>query len=221
MPDVPAYDANGSARGSASLPDDWFAERVSEAALYQSVRAFEANQRQGTASTLTRSAMSGSGAKPWRQKGTGRARAGTRKSPLWTGGGIIFGPSPRDYRQRIPKGVRRLALRSALRQKLDDGALFVVELEPFGEPRTARLARTLAAIGGGRDVLLLTTRFDRNLFLSGRNIERLTMKQFKDVTAYEVLRHSVVLLDAALLSTGEAPLPGGPQEQASTSEPEP
>lgn len=204
MPQVPAYDSSGAERGPVSLPDAWFAERVSEGALFQAVRAFQANQRQGTASTLSRSAVSGSTAKPWRQKGTGRARAGTRKSPLWKGGGIIFGPTPRDHRQKVPKAVRRLALRSALRQKLDENALRVVELEPLEAPRTARLARALATVTDGRDALLLTAGYDENLALSSRNIPRLTVKQLKDVSAYDVLRHSIVLIEAGAARAAES-----------------
>jgi large subunit ribosomal protein L4 len=203
MPEVPAYDVGGARKDPVSLPDDWFAERVSTGTLNQAVQTYLANQRQGTASTLSRSHVSGSGAKPWRQKGTGRARAGTRTSPLWTGGGIIFGPTPREHRQRLPKGLRRLALRSALRAKLDEEAVAVVSLEPFDRPRTARLARALTTIRGastkGRNLLLLTAGYDENLFLSGRNIPGLTLKQFKDVTAYEVLRHSLVLIEDGVL----------------------
>ncbi len=203
MPQVPAYDFTGGRLETAALPDEWFAERVSAGAVHQAVRVYLANQRQGTASTLTRGRVSGSGAKPWRQKGTGRARAGTRTSPLWAGGGVIFGPEPRDHHQRLPKGLRRLALRSALRAKLDEGALAVVRLEAFDRPRTTRLARALGAIRGaaekGREVLLLTAGYEENLFLSGRNIAGLTMKQFRDVTAYEVLRHSLVLIEDRVL----------------------
>jgi large subunit ribosomal protein L4 len=204
MPQVPAYDVAGAPRKDpVSLPDDWFAERVSKGTLHQAVQTYLANQRQGTAATLSRSQVSGSGAKPWRQKGTGRARAGTRTSPLWTGGGIIFGPTPREHRQRLPKGLRRLALRSALRAKLDEEAVAVVGLESFDRPRTARLARALTAIRGasakGRNVLLLTAGYDENLVRSGRNIPSLTLKQFKDVTAYEVLRHTLVLIEDGVL----------------------
>jgi large subunit ribosomal protein L4 len=185
--------------------------------VHQAVRVYLANQRQGTASTKTRGEVSGSGAKPWRQKGTGRARAGTRTSPLWTGGGIIFGPEPRDHHQRLPKALRRLALRSVLRARLDEGALAVVSLEAFDRPRTARLARALAAIRGaaekGREVLLLTAGYEENLFLSGRNVPGLTMKQFRDVTAYEVLRHSLVLIEDRVLTAGsDAPPAVRPQE---------
>jgi large subunit ribosomal protein L4 len=206
MPQVPAYDFAGGRRDAVALPDDWFAERVSPGTVHQAVRAYLANQRQGTASTKTRGEVSGSGAKPWRQKGTGRARAGTRTSPIWTGGGTIFGPEPRDHRQRLPKGLRRLALRSVLRARLDDGALAVVGLEAFDQPRTARLAKAVAAIRGaaekGREVLLLTAGYEENLFLSGRNIPGLTMKRFRDVTAYEVLRHSLILIEDRVLSAG-------------------
>jgi large subunit ribosomal protein L4 len=199
MPQVPALDFGGAQRPPVTLPDSWFAERVSEGAIYQTVRAYQASQRQGTASTLSRSEVSRSKSKPWRQKGTGRARAGTRTSPIFVGGGVAFGPTPRDHRQKLPKRVRQLALRSALRQKLDENALFVVSLEAFDRPRTARLARALGDISDAREVLLLTAGYDDNLFRSGRNIARLTMKQFKDVNAYEVLRHSVVLIEAGVV----------------------
>lgn len=204
MPQVPAYDFRGAKGEPATLPDDWFAERVSEGALYQALRTYLANQRQGTASTRTRGEVMGSGAKPWRQKGTGRARAGTRTSPIWRGGGTTFGPTPRDYRQRLPRQVARLALRSAFRLKLDRNAVFAFELESFERPQTGRLARALDGLPGEREVLLLTAGYDENLFLSGRNIPGLTMKQFKDVTAYEVLRHSLVLVDPRAASQSGA-----------------
>jgi large subunit ribosomal protein L4 len=196
MPEVPAFEFSGAKAAPVAFPDAWFAERPSEAAIWQAVRASQANRRQGTASTLTRSVVAGSKAKPWKQKGTGRARAGTRTSPIFTGGGIVFGPHPRDHRQRVPKQLRRLALRSALRQKLDEGAILALRLETFEKPQTSRLARALSAITDAPRVLLLTAAHDENLWLSGRNEARLTMKQAKDVNAEDVLRASVVVVEA-------------------------
>jgi large subunit ribosomal protein L4 len=213
VPEVPAFEFSGAKAAPVAVPDAWFAERPSQAAIWQAVRAAQANRRQGTSSTLTRSVVSGSKSKPWKQKGTGRARAGTRTSPIFTGGGIVFGPHPRDHRQRVPKQLRRLALRSALRQKLDEGAILALRLEPFEKPQTARLARALGAITDAPRVLLLTAAHDENLWLSGRNVARLTMKQAKDVNAEDVLRASVVLVEAgARLPALEDASEDGPEQ---------
>lgn len=188
--------ATGGDGGTVELPAEWFGVEVNKHALYQATRAQRTNERAGTASTKTRAEVRGGGAKPWRQKGTGRARVGSIRSPLWTGGGTIFGPRPKTWHERVPKKVRRLAFKSALSQRAADGAVRVVELDPFDEPKTARLVKLARGwdAADGR-VLLLTAGRDDNLLLSGRNVPWLTVKRFADASALDVLRHDVVAVE--------------------------
>ena len=188
------------------LPAEWFGVEVNRHALYQATRAQRTNDRAGTASTLTRAEVRGGGAKPWRQKGTGRARAGSIRSPLWTGGGVIFGPRPKTWRERLPRRVRQIAFASALSDRAAHGQVRVVTLEPFAAPRTARLAKAVAGwdTGGGR-LLILTAGHDENLILSGRNLPRVTVKKFSDASALDVLLHDVVAVEDGAWSTRPAP----------------
>ena len=197
---VTTYDATGSAGGSASLPDDVFDGTVNEAALHQVVTAVMARGRQGTASTKNRSAVRGGSRKPWRQKGTGRARQGTIRAPQWRGGGRVFGPSPRSYDIRISKSLKRLAIRSALNARALDGELALVAPFEIDEPKTRTIAELLTAIGGrDRNVLLLTDGHKPNVYLSARNIPRVLVKPWGDASAYEVLWSDLVLVESTAL----------------------
>ena len=154
---------------------------VHKGALYQAVRAFRGNQRQGTHSTKTRAEVSGGGRKPWKQKGTGRARQGTIRAAQFRGGGVVFGPKPRSYRIELPKKIRRLARQSALNQRASEGALVVIESIEFDAPKTRQLRETLAKIGfDGRKVLVLTKGAKPNVYLSGRNMPRVTVLPYSD-----------------------------------------
>src|SRR6266567_2184011 len=133
--DVPVRDATGASVGTIGLDDRVFGIEPNRAVLYQAVVAQQANRRQGTANTLTRAQVRGGGKKPWRQKGTGRARAGSTRAPHWRGGGVVFGPSPRDYRTDIPRKVKQLARKSALNARAREGALHVVERFAFRAPK--------------------------------------------------------------------------------------
>lgn len=207
MAEASRYTFTGSASGKVQLPDEWFGAEVNKNALYQATRAQRTNDRAGTASTLTRALVRGGGAKPWRQKGTGRARAGSNRSPLWTGGGTTFGPLPKHWHERVPQKVRRIAFVSALSDKAADGQVRIVELEAFDAPRTQRLVKALGGWDAEGKVLFLTRAYEENLFKSGRNVAGLTIKKFADASALDVLRHDVVVVEDGAWDT--RPAPGG------------
>ena len=172
MIEAPHYSSAGAKRdGVVRAPGRLFDGTVNEPVLHQAVKVFLNNQRQGTAKTKTRSFVSGGNQKPWKQKGTGRARQGSTRAPHWRGGGIVFGPIPRDYRTDIPRKVKQLARKSALNARAREGALHVVERFAFRRPKTAQLAGLLASLGlDGRKVLVLTTGANEAVYLSGRNL---------------------------------------------------
>ena len=195
MAEASRYTMAGSASGKVQLPDEWFGAEVNKSVVYQATRAQRTNSRAGTASTRTKALVRGGGAKPWRQKGTGRARAGSNRSPLWKGGGTVFGPMPKHWHEKVPQKVRRKALASALTDKAADGLVRVVELESFDEPKTQRLVKALGGWDAEGRVLLLTRAYDENLYKSGRNVARLTVKKFSDASALDVLRHDVIAVE--------------------------
>jgi len=209
-----AYTAEGLRRRHAvRLPADPFDGVVHRAALHQAVKAFLANQRQGTAQTKTRSFVTGGNQKPWRQKGTGRARQGSIRSPLWPGGGTIFGPVPRDYRMGLPRKVRHLARRSAFSARAIERAVCVVEPLAFDAPKTKRMAELLDRMDlAGRRVLILTHGDNRNALLSARNLPEVEVLRYSDANAYEILRAEAVVIEEPALGVlesgadlGEAP----------------
>ncbi len=157
--------------GDLELSETVFGAPVNEGLVHQAVVRYLANQRQGTASTKTRGEVSGGGRKPWRQKGTGRARQGSIRAPQWVGGGTVFGPKPRDYRQAMPKKARRAALRSALSSKVASGELLVLDELTFEEPKTKKMVEVLQNLkAAGASALVVTGELDRNVILSARNI---------------------------------------------------
>ena len=190
----------GQPRGEVDLADDVFGVEVSEGAIYHAIRNELANRRVGTASTKTRGQVRGSNRKPWRQKGTGRARAGDVKSPLWTGGGVIFGPSPRSYRYRLPRKAKRLALRSILTQKRREDRLTVVEGIAAATGKTKELAQQLEPLTGGvRSVWLLEGGAgDQLLLRAGRNIPWLRLRTYNTVTAHDLYYSERILLTRAV-----------------------
>ncbi len=206
MAEVPVYTMTGVSDRKVALPEAWFGAEINRNALYQATRAQRTNDRAGTASTLGRAEVRGGGAKPWRQKGTGRARAGSIRSPLWTGGGVIHGPRSKRWRERVPQRVRQIAFASALTDRAANGFVRVVSVEVFGEPKTARLAKAVDGwdVEGGK-VLVLTAGYDGNLALSGRNLPRVTVKQFRDASALDVLLHDVVAVEEGAWETRPAP----------------
>lgn len=195
MAEAKRYGLDGDAGTTVDLPDDWFGARINKHALYQVTRAEKTNMRAGTAHTRTRAEIRGGGAKPWRQKGTGRARAGSIRSPLWTGGGTIFGPRTKKWKERVPRKLRRLAFRSALSQRAKEGAVRVVELETLDRPQTGRLVKAIDGWEVDGRLLLLTREYDETLALSGRNVPWLTVKKFADASPLDVIRHDVIAVE--------------------------
>jgi len=209
MIEAPHFSAAGAKKKAVQLPEALFDGTVNEDVLHRAVVTFLANQRQGTASTKTRSFVSGGNQKPWRQKGTGRARQGSTRAPHWRHGGIVFGPHPRDYRLGIPKKMRQLAKKSALNARAREEALFVVDLLAYEKPKTKLLAELLAKLGvADQNVLVLTAGDERahNVYLSGRNLPGVRVLRFSDATAYEILwAKSVVVELPALGAAAETP----------------
>ncbi len=166
---------------------------------------FLSNQRQGTSDTKTRSEISGGNQKPWRQKGTGRARQGSTRAPHWRHGGIAHGPHPRSYRLGIPKKMRQLAKKSALNARAREGALVVVDALEYDKPKTKDFAALLGKLGGKeKKVLVLTAGDSHNVYLSGRNIPDVHVMRFSDATAYEILWAETVVVEMGALDEGAA-----------------
>jgi large subunit ribosomal protein L4 len=189
------YSASAEHKGSYALPQE-FDGRVNKAVLYQAVRAYRNNRRQGTASTKTRTDVSGGGRKPWRQKGTGRARQGTTRSPLWSGGGVVFGPKPRSYRTGLPRKIRQSARQSALNARVSEGALYVIEMFQFAESKTRYMAQLLATLGlSDRKVLILTDANRPEIILSSRNIPNANVMRFTDASAYDILWADALIVE--------------------------
>ncbi|MGH7628315.1 MAG: 50S ribosomal protein L4 [Gemmatimonadales bacterium] len=206
MIDAPHYSPAGARRDAPfALPADVFDGTVNEPVLHTAVRAFRNNQRQGTHQTKTRSFVSGGNQKPWKQKGTGRARQGSTRAPHWRGGGVVFGPQPRDYTTDLPRKVRRLARRSALNARARETGLHVVERFSFAAPKTRELAALLGKLGiDGRKVLVLTAVHRPNVYLSGRNLPNVEVMRYADASAYDILWSEAVVIEEGAL-TGVIP----------------
>lgn len=205
MPRIEVKDIHNEVRGSVTLPDEMFGLSVRKDVLHVSVTNFLANQRQGTHATKTKGLVSGGGKKPWKQKHTGRARAGSIRSPLWRGGGIIFGPQPRDYSYRLPRSVKRRALGEALSAKVSEGEMIVLDSFELGQPRTKEMVKILRNLGlEGKSVLIVLPGKDDNVLLSARNIPGVKVARVTDLNPYEVLTHERVLMaKGALDKVGE------------------
>lgn len=198
---VSQYDANGALTGTVELPEELFGREPNAAVLHAYVKMYLANQRQGTAKTKTRAEVSGGGIKPWRQKGTGRARAGSNTSPVWVGGGRSFGPRPRDHREVLPRKVRRLALLSALSQKALEGAVHVWDRPELDAPKTKAVTKALEQMGvSGRNVLFLDEGVRPNVAKSCRNVAWLSRERAELANAYSVLRAKNLVLSPAALT---------------------
>jgi large subunit ribosomal protein L4 len=177
------------------LSDSIFAIEPNDHAIYLSVKAYLANQRQGTSKSKERGEVRGGGKKPWKQKGRGGARAGTSRSPLWVGGGTIFGPRPRDYRQDLPKKVRRLARKSAFSYKVKDAQLLIVEDFNIEQPKTKEFSKILSALKvNGKKILLLTEANNPNVYKSGRNIPKVKVLEASKASTYDLLNNQVLIL---------------------------
>ncbi|MEX2581998.1 MAG: 50S ribosomal protein L4 [Gemmatimonadota bacterium] len=198
------FKATGEAGKARELPADPFDGVVNEAVLHQAVKAYLANQRQGNASTKTRGEVRGGGRKIWRQKGTGRARQGSIRAPHWKGGGVVFGPRPRDYDQTLPKKVRSLARRSAFNTRAQNEQVSIIERLDVDSPKTRRVTELLEKIGiGGRKVLILTAAANQNVYLSVRNLQNVQVLPFGEASAYDVLNANELLIEESALNGAE------------------
>jgi large subunit ribosomal protein L4 len=191
------FASDGTEKGAADLPDELFGQEVKEHLLWLSVKRHLGNQRQGNAKVKARGEVSGGGRKPWRQKGTGRARSGSNTSPLWPGGGRAFGPKPRDYRTELPKRQRRAALACALSLKANESAVSVVENIAIAAPKTAEISGLLKRLGlQEKRTLLVLGDHDENVFKSCRNIRNLTATLAHQLNPYQLLNCDQVLMTA-------------------------
>ncbi len=204
---------SGEKRGEIPLPESYFASKVSEGSIYHTLNALLTNRRQGNASTKERNQVKASTAKPWRQKGTGRARAGSRASPLWRGGGVVFGPHPKQYSVRLPKKIRQAAFKGALSVKAaEKDAVLVIEGLIFDQPRTALMAEMLKNLElTGRRVLIMLEDHKLLVWKSARNIQGLEVKPFAECNAYDVLLAEKIIIEKGVIDQlekqGEGPLP--------------
>ena len=179
----------------AQLLDNVFGTTPNDHAIYLAVKMYHANQRQGTSKSKERAEVSGGGKKPWKQKGRGGARAGTSRSPLWSGGGTIFGPRPRDYREYLPKKVKSLAKVSALSYKVKDEQLVVVEDFNLASPKTKDFSDILSSLKlQGKKVLLLTGSHQETVYKSGRNIHKVKVLEVGKASVYDLLNNQILLL---------------------------
>jgi large subunit ribosomal protein L4 len=204
------FNATGEAGEALDLPNDPFDGVVNRAVLYQAIKAHLANQRQGTASTKTRGQVRGGARKIWRQKGTGRARQGSIRAPHWKGGGVVFGPHPRDYRQDLPRKVRSLARRSAFNARANNEQVSVIERFDTDGPKTRRILELLGKIGiGGRKVLILTNGANKDVYLSVRNLANVAVLPYREASAYDVMAAHELLIEADALNASSNSDEGG------------
>jgi len=208
------YKADGKKGRARALPDAIFDGVVNEGVMHQVVKAYLSNQRQGTASAKTRSDVRGGSRKPWRQKGTGRARQGTIRAAQWAGGGVAFPPIPHSWRQRVPKKVKALARRSALNDRAENNRVVIADLPQMDAPKTRDLLGFLEAIEDAGKVLVLTDGKNENVYLSARNLQDVSVLPFGDESVYDVLWAHTVLIERSALDDGAAKQP------AKTAEPE-
>jgi large subunit ribosomal protein L4 len=195
MASTTLYDIEGKSVSELKLKDDMFGISPNQNVIYEYVRAYLANQRQGTVCKKTRSTMRGGGTKPWRQKGTGRARAGTINSPIWVGGGRTFGPFPRDYTFRIPKRIKRLALKSAFSLKANENKIKIIQDITLDQPKTKSVVQILKNLNvSDSKCLLLDDPRDDKLYRSCRNIKNLTYRKVRTVNPYDLLNSEFLLL---------------------------
>jgi len=186
---APLYDGKGKKDGVVDLDKKMFTGQYSTTVLHQAVVMYSANKRAGLASTKVRNEVSGGGKKPWRQKGTGRARTSSTRNPLWRGGGVIFGPHPKSFKYQLPKKVKRLALLHSLNSKLKDGNFSIIKEIILDEPKTKKVKTLFDKIKLEGSILLAVDKKDDNLVLASRNIRGFSLAIFSNLNAFDVLRH--------------------------------
>lgn len=198
-----AYTAKGAARDKVALPAELFDGTVNMPVMHQAVKAYLANQRQGNASTKTRGFVIGGNQKPWKQKGTGRARQGSTRAPNWVGGGTVFGPRPRSYAEAVPRKVRALARKSALNARAREEAIIVIDALEYDAPKTSQLVGLLGSLGiADKKVLILTDGVKPNVYMSGRNLPDAQVLNYSDVSTYHILWSDVVVIESSALGSG-------------------
>lgn len=203
MTKVTLFKQDGTTNGEIELNSEIFGIEPNENVVFDAVIMQRASLRQGTHAVKNRSAVSGGGRKPWRQKGTGRARQGSIRSPQWRGGGIVFGPTPRSYSYKLPKKVRRLAIKSVLSQKVLDNKLVVVEALQFDAPKTKEFAQVLSNLNVDTKVLVVVESSNDFALLAARNIPNVTIVDETDVTVLDVINNDKLLFTKAALSKVE------------------
>ena len=194
MAKVALYNMEGVKTGSMEVSDSIFCAEVNNSVLHTVITNYLANQRQGTQSTKTRTEVRGGGIKPWRQKGTGRARQGSIRAPQWTGGGVALGPKPRDYRYSINKKLKKIALKSAISAKYEAYEIYVVEDLKMDEIKTATIAKMLKGMEIDSKALIVTAELDKNVYKSARNIKGVTPTYVDVLNTYEVLKHDKFII---------------------------
>ena len=204
---APVFSSYGTKRDPVALPETLFDGTVNMPVMHQAVKAYLANQRQGNAATKIRKYVTGGNQKPWKQKGTGRARQGSTRAPHWVGGGTVFGPIPRSYAQYVPRQVRALARKSAFNARARENAIVVIDRFEYDAPKTARLKALVDRLGvGDKKVLILTDGAKTNVFLSGRNLPSVHVMPYGDVSTYHLLWSDVVLIEATAIGHTLAPV---------------
>ena len=188
------HNIKGENVGEVSLEDNIFSTKVNKYLVHQAVKRYLANRRRGTASTKNRSAVRGGGAKPWKQKGTGRARAGTNSSPIWVGGGIVFGPAPRDYSFSLPKKMKVAALKSVLLDKLEKKEIIIIDKLSLEENKTSKMVEILKNLQASKKPLIITEKEDSTIALSVRNIKGAQVLPASKINTYDLINHEKIII---------------------------
>jgi len=199
MPTVGLFNKEGQKVGDMELSESIFAVEINQDAVHQVVVAQLANKRQGNQSTLTRAEVSGGGIKPWRQKGTGRARQGSTRSPQWTHGGVVFAPKPREYRISVPKSMRKVAMKSVLTSKVVENEMIVLESLDFDAPKTKDVIKMLKALDV-KKALIVVAESNENIYKSGRNIEGINIIPVNNINIYDILKYEKFVITKEAVS---------------------
>lgn len=194
MPKVNVYNMQGELVEEMELSEEIFGVEINEHVVYEVVKNQLANKRQGTQSAKTRAEVRGGGRKPWRQKGTGRARQGSIRSPQWKGGGVVFAPKPRDYSYSVPKKVRRLALKSVLTDKLQNNEMIVVDQLSFDAPKTKEMKKVLANLKADKKALIVMAEKDANVIRSANNIPNIATTLVNTINVYDILKYNSFII---------------------------
>jgi len=212
------YKADGKKGRARALPEALFDGVVNEAVMHQVVKAYLSNQRQGTGAAKSRGEVAGGSRKPWRQKGTGRARQGTIRAVQWEGGGVAFPPIPHSWRQRVPKKVKALARRSALNDRAENDRVVIADLPAGDAPKTRDLVAFVGALGAGGKVLILTDGKNEQVYLSARNVSTLNVLPFGEESVYDVLWAETVVIERSALDGAAAAAESEPEAEAGDEE---